>query len=101
MLCYKPYKCIKDQRFIYRRYLCITMQDMAYDTTEIILRASDIHDIDSYITLMRHAWVGYSMHIIFACIFGGILGMILANRIYNSEVLHKWIQKQTWIQKSK
>ena len=75
------------------------MQDVAYNTTIMHLRLSDVHDIDSYITLMRYAWMSYQMEILAALFIGCVGGILITKHIYNSEVLHKWIQNQ--IQKSK
>lgn len=92
----------KKQGFIYSRVLSITMQDFPYSTTRIIYhnKLSNIHDLDSYILFMRYAWIDYSTEIVMALLASFIIGVILTKHLYNSEVLQKWIQNQTQIQKS-
>ncbi len=57
-------------------------------------KLSNIHDIDSYITFMRYAWVDYADVIIMFVLIGLIMGVLIA-RYYidyhlnsNSEVSH-------------
>ncbi len=64
-----------DARFIY------IMQDIPYSTTQILYhnKLGNIHDIESYHTFLKLAWIDHSA-IMVMMLFCGVLMGILASR---------------------